>query len=295
MAIENTAAVDPTAGVQNIIETVKALIAEKGVSLLGEVAGRVLGAFAIFIIGRWVAKAVGGGVKKLLLNRNVDKTLVLFVSKVLYVLVMTFVILAVLEVLCVKTTGAIAVLGAAGLAVGFALQGSLANLAAGILMIIFRPFRAGDFVETAGVKGVVNEVGIFTTRLTTPDNKSVIIPNGKVTGDNIVNYSATGTRRVDLVVGVSYADDLDKVRQVTKSVLSADERILKEPEPTIAVLELGDSSVNFAVRPWVNTADYWDVYFDTLENLKKRFDSEGITIPFPQRDVHLYEEKGEVG
>jgi small conductance mechanosensitive channel len=160
---------------------------------------------------------------------------------------------------------------------------------------MLRPVRVGDFVEAAGVKGVVNEVSIFTTKLTTPDNKAIIIPNGKITGDNIVNYSATGTRRVDMVVGVSYTDDLDKVRQVTKSVLAADERILKEPEPTIAVLELGDSSVNFAVRPWVNTADYWDVYFDTLENLKKRFDSEGISIPFPQRDVHLYEEKGEVG
>jgi len=138
-------------------------------------------------------------------------------------------------------------------------------------------------------------VSIFTTKLITPDNKAIIIPNGKVTGDNIVNYSATGTRRVDLVVGVSYTDDLDRVKEVIKSVLSADERILKEPEPIIGLVELADSSVNFAVRPWVNTADYWDVYFDTLENLKKRFDSEGISIPFPQHDVHLYEQKGEVG
>jgi len=138
-------------------------------------------------------------------------------------------------------------------------------------------------------------VSIFTTKLITPDNKAIIIPNGKVTGDNIVNYSATGTRRVDLVVGVSYTDDLDRVKEVIKSVLSADARILKEPEPIIGLVELADSSVNFAVRPWVNTADYWDVYFDTLENLKKRFDSEGISIPFPQHDVHLYEQKGEVG
>ncbi len=297
MATENVvadtaAAADTTAATPgNILERIRALIAERGVSLLGQ----ILAAVAILIVGRWIAKAVRGGVKKVLLKRNVDETLVLFTSNVLYVLVMTFVILAALGVLQVPTTGPIALLGAAGLAVGFALQGSLANLAAGILMIIFRPLKVGDFVETAGVKGVVKEVSIFTTKLLTPDNKAVIIPNGKVTGDNIVNYSATGTRRVDLVVGVSYVDDLDKVRQVTKSVLAADERILKEPEPTIAVLELGDSSVNFAVRPWVNTADYWDVYFDTLENLKKRFDAEGISIPFPQRDVHLYEEKGEVG
>jgi small conductance mechanosensitive channel len=292
MAIDNTAPVDTTvAATQSIFEKIQELIAERGVRLLGE----ILGAVAIFIIGRWIAKAVRGGVKKVLLKRNVDETLVLFASNVLYVLLMTFVILAALTVLNVPMTGPIAAVGAAGLAVGFALQGSLANLAAGILMIVFRPFKVGDFIEAAGVKGVVEEIDIFTTKLKTVDNKSIIIPNGKVTGDNIVNYSATGTRRVDMVVGVSYADDLDQVRRVIKGVLSADDRILREPEPTIAVLELADSSVNFAVRPWVKTTDYWNVRFDTLENLKKRFDSEGISIPFPQRDVHLYEEEGEVG
>ena len=276
---------------QNIIEKIQELIAEKGVSLLSDVAMRVLGAVAIFLVGRWIAKAVRGGIRKVLLKRNVDETLVLFVSNVLFVLVMTFVILAVLQVLSVPTTSAVAVIGAAGLAVGFALQGSLANLAAGILMIVFRPFRVGDFIEAAGVKGVVEEIDMFTTKLKTVDNKSIIIPNGKLTGDNIVNYSANETRRVDLVVGVSYEDDIGKVRDVIKRVLAEDARILKEPEPTIAVLELADSSVNFAVRPWVKTADYWDVYFATLETIKKRLDSEGITIPFPQRDVHIYEQK----
>jgi small conductance mechanosensitive channel len=285
------APVDAAATTQNIIEKIQELIAEKGVSLLSTVALRVLGAVAIFLIGRWIAKAVRGGVRKLLLKRKVDETLVLFVSNVLFVLVMTFVILAVLQVLAIPTTSAVAVIGAAGLAVGFALQGSLANLAAGILMIVFRPFRVGDFIEAAGVKGVVEEIDMFTTKLRTVDNKSIIVPNGKVTGDNIVNYSAKETRRVDLVIGVSYAEDLDKVRGVIKRVLSEDGRILQEPAPTIGVLELADSSVNFAVRPWVSTADYWDVYFDTLEKLKKRFDSEGITIPFPQRDVHIYEQK----
>jgi len=286
-----TAAADATATTQSIIEKIEGLIAEKGVTLLSEVAMRVLGAVAIFLIGRWIAKAVRSTVRKVLLKRNVDETLVLFVSNVLYVLAMTFVILAVLGVLNIPTTSAVAVIGAAGLAVGFALQGSLANIAASILMIVFRPFKVGDFIEAAGVKGVVEEIDMFTTKLKTPDNKSIIIPNGKLTGDNIVNYSANETRRVDLVVGVSYEDDLDKVRAVTKQVLSGDARILKEPEPTIAVLELADSSVNFVVRPWVKTADYWDVYFDTLETLKKRFDSEGISIPFPQRDIHIYEQK----
>jgi len=285
-----TAAADATATTQSIIEKIEGLIAEKGVTLLSEVAMRVLGAVAIFLIGRWIAKAVRSTVRKVLLKRNVDETLVLFVSNVLYVLAMTFVILAVLGVLNIPTTSAVAVIGAAGLAVGFALQGSLANIAASILMIVFRPFKVGDFIEAAGVKGVVEEIDMFTTKLKTPDNKSIIIPNGKLTGDNIVNYSANETRRVDLVVGVSYEDDLDKVRAVTKQVLSGDARILKEPEPTIAVLELADSSVNFVVRPWVKTADYWDVYFDTLETLKKRFDSEGISIPFPQRDIHIYEQ-----
>jgi small conductance mechanosensitive channel len=281
------APVNAAATTQNIIEKIQEMIAEKGI----DVATGVLSAVAIFIVGRWVAKMVRGGVRKLMRKKNIDETLVLFVSNVLYVLIIAFVFIAAIKKVGVDTTAAIAVLGAAGLAVGFALQGSLGNFAAGLIMIIFRPFKVGDFIEAAGAKGTVEEIRIFTTRLKSPDNKIVIIPNAKVTGDNVVNYSAKEVRRVDLVVGVSYEDDLDKVRDVIKRVLSEDARILQEPAPTVAVLELADSSVNFAVRPWVKTADYWDVYFDTLEAVKKRLDSEGITIPFPQRDVHIHEQK----
>jgi small conductance mechanosensitive channel len=199
------------------------------------------------------------------------------------------VILAALAQLGIQTTSFIAVIGAAGLAVGLALQGSLANFAAGVLMVIFRPFQVGDFIEGAGVSGIVEEMQIFTTQLRTPDNKTIIIPNAKITGDNVTNYTRKDKRRVDLVIGVSYRDEIGKVKGVVADVLNGDERVLKDPAPTIAVLELGDSSVNFAVRPWVRTEDYWDVYFETTEKIKKRFDAEGISIPFPQRDVHLYQ------
>jgi len=185
----------------------------------------------------------------------------------------------------------VAVLGAAGLAVGLALQGSLSNFAAGVLMIIFKPFKVGDFVEAGGTAGVVVDINIFTTIMKTGDNKKIIIPNGKINSDNITNFSANDTRRVDLVAGVSYGDDLDKVKTVLKEILAADERVLKDPEPTIGVLELADSSVNFAVRPWVKTADYWPTLFAVQEEIKKRFDKEGISIPFPQQDVHMFQEK----
>ena len=171
------------------------------------------------------------------------------------------------------------------------MQGSLANFAAGILLIVFRPIKVGDFIEGAGVSGVVEKVSIFTTQLNTPDNKTVIIPNAQLTAGNITNYTAKDTRRVDLVIGVSYSDDIDRVRELIKDELSKDDRILPDPAPMIVVAELADSSVNFAVRPWVKPEDYWSVYFDVTENLKKRFDAEGVSIPFPQRDVHLYEHK----
>ena len=231
-------------------------------------------------------------VKKILTKRNADPTIVSFVASITYVALMTFVVIAVLARLGIQTASFIAILGAAGLAIGFALQGSLSNFAAGFLIIVFKPYRAGDYIEGGGTAGIVEEVRMFTTRLRTPDNKVVIVPNSKMTGDNIVNYSAKDTRRVDLVFGVGYGDDLQKVKQVLQDIVSSDERILKDPAPQIAVLELADSSVNFVCRPWVKTADYWDVYFDTTETVKKRFDQEGISIPFPQTDVHLYQSQG---
>jgi small conductance mechanosensitive channel len=249
---------------------------------------KVVAAIAILVLGRFAAKIVRTLIKRILERGKVDGTLVSFVTSVSYVAMMAFVIIAALGQLEVQTASFVAVLGAAGLAVGLALQGSLANFASGVLMIIFKPFKLGDLIEGGGTMGVVEEIGIFTTEIKTPDNKKVIVPNANITSDNIINYTSKGIRRVDMVAGVSYSDDLDKVRKVLEEILAGDDRILKDPAPTIGVLELADSSVNFAVRPWVNVNDYWDVFFDTQEKIKKGFDAAGIAIPFPQRDVHIF-------
>jgi len=252
---------------------------------------KIIAAILILVLGRWVAQLIRSITEKLMKKSKIDNTIVSFVGNLLYVILLVFVIIAALGQLGIQTTSLIAIIGAAGLAVGLALQGSLANFAAGILMIIFRPLKVGDFIEGAGISGVVDEIQIFTTKLKTLDNKIAIIPNAKLTEDNIINYSAKEIRRVDLVFGVSYSDDIDKVKKVISDVLSKDERILKDPQATIGVLELADSSVNFAVRPWVKTPDYWNVYFGVTESIKKAFDSQDITIPFPQRGVHLYKEE----
>ena len=249
---------------------------------------KVIAAVAIIVIGRFAAIGVRSLVRRLLKKSLVDETLVSFITSVSYVAIMAFVIIAALGQLGIQTASFVAVLGAAGLAVGLALQGSLANFAAGLLMIIFKPFKVGDFIEAGGASGIVEEIGIFTTELKSPDNKKIIVPNAKATADNIINYSANDQRRIDMVAGISYNDDLEKVRKILEGILSEDDRILQEPAPTIAVLELADSSVNFAVRPWVKTSEYWDVFFATQEKIKKRFDAEGITIPFPQQDVHIH-------
>jgi small conductance mechanosensitive channel len=263
----------------------------KAQELLSVFGLKILAAIVIFIIGRWVAKFLKNTSVKLMTRSKVDPTLVTFLGHVTYIALLTFVILAALGQLGIQTTSFIAVIGAAGLAIGLALQGSLSNFAAGVLMIIFRPFKVDDLIEGAGVLGTVEEIQIFTTQLKTPDNKTVIIPNAKLTSDNIINYTVKPTRRVDLVFGVSYTDDIDKVKGVISDVLSQDSRILKDPPPTIGLLEMADSSVNFAVRPWVKPDDYWGVYFDINEKMKKRFDAEDISIPFPQRDLHVYEHK----
>ena len=252
---------------------------------------KIVAAIVIYIAGRWVAGALERLAVRMMTKAEVDETLISFVGNLTYIALLVFVIIAALNQLGIQTTSFIAIIGAAGLAIGLALQGSLANFAAGVLMIIFRPFKAGDYIEGAGVAGVVEEVQIFTTQLKTPDNKTIIIPNAKMMGDNITNYSAKDTRRVDMVIGVGYGDDLKKVREILEDILAKDDRILKDPEPTIGVLELADNSVNFAVRPWVKSEDYWGVYFDSTETVKRRFDEEGISIPYPQRDVHLYEYK----
>jgi len=269
---------------------VQQLIA-KGYELVTVFGVKILAALAVFVIGRWVVKYLGKLVGRVMEKRNVDPTLTKFIASMTYVALLTFVILAALGMLGVQTTSFIAVIGAAGLAVGLALQGSLANFAAGVLMIIFRPFKVGDFIEGAGVTGIVEEIQIFTTRLATPDNKTIIIPNAKLTADNIINYSAKGTRRADMVFGIGYDADIDKARDIITDILSNDGRVLKDPPLQVAVSQLADSSVNLVTRAWVNVADYWGVVFDTTEAVKKRFDAADITIPFPQRDVHLYEHK----
>jgi len=249
---------------------------------------KIITALIVFVVGRWIAKGIRSLIKRLMEKGNVDPILIGFTSNIAYIALLAFVVVAALGQLGIQTTSFIAILGAAGLAIGLALQGSLANFAAGFLMIIFRPFNVGDYIQGAGMEGIVEQIQIFTTTLTTLDNKTVIIPNAKLTEDNIINWTVKGTRRVDLVFGIGYGDDIDKARKIIEDVLGRDQRILKDPETQISVAELGDSSVNFVVRPWVKSDDYWDVYMDTTENIKKAFDEKGINIPFPQRDVHLY-------
>lgn len=249
---------------------------------------RIIAALAIFVVGRWVAKFLKRLIEKMMARGHVDQTLISFVANLSYIAMLAFVIIAALGKLGIQTASFIAILGAAGLAIGLALQGSLANFAAGVLMIIFRPFKVGDFIDAAGVTGTVEKIEVFTTTLKTPDNKIIIIPNANVSADNITNITANPTRRIDFVFGVGYDDDIDKVKQIIQEVLATDDRILKDPPATIGLVELADSSVNFTVRPWVNTGDYWSVYFDINEKMKKRFDAEGISIPYPQRDVHVY-------
>ena len=252
---------------------------------------KVIAALVVFIVGRWIARGVEKLTGRVLAKKNVDPTVVSFVEHLVYIGLITFVIIAALAQLGIQTTSFIAVIGAAGLAIGLALQGSLANFAAGFLMIIFKPFKAGDYIDGGGAAGTVEKIEVFTTQLKTVDNKVVIIPNAKMMGDNIVNYSAKDTRRVDLDFGVSYSDDIDKVRKILADVVKNESRILKDPETMIIVKELADSSVNFQVRAWAKSADYWGIYFDTIETVKKQFDAQGISIPFPQRDVHVYEHK----
>ncbi len=245
-------------------------------------------ALAIFYVGKFVISLVVRGIRKVMHRQEVEKTLETFVCNLVRMVLLVVVIIAAIGQLGIETTSFIAIFGAAGLAVGLALQGSLSNFAAGVLIVLFRPYKVGDFVEAAGIAGVIEQVQILTTVLKTGDNKQIIIPNGQIMDSIITNYSANDTRRVDMVVGVSYNDDLDKVRATIKDLVAAEDRILDEPACTIAVSALADSSVNFVVRPWVKTSDYWGVMFDLTEAIKKRFDKEGISFPFPQQDVHLH-------
>lgn len=243
-------------------------------------------ALMIFIVGKIVVGILTGIAKKLMVKAKVDILLVNFIGSIVKTVLLLFVVIASLNQLGVDTTSLIALIGAAGLAIGFALQGTLQNLASGVMLIIFRPFKSGDFIEAGGVAGVVEAIDIFTTTMRTGDNREIIVPNGEIFGGTITNLSKRATRRVDMVFGIGYDDDIKKARNIIQSILDADDRVLKDPEALIVVGELADSSVNFNVRPWCKSADYWGVYFDTHENIKLAFDEQGISIPYPQMDIH---------
>lgn len=248
---------------------------------------RVAVSLTIFIVGQLVAKVLSGMIGKLLAHTKLDKILIDFLQSLVRALLLVMVLVAVLDNLGVNTNSLIAMLGAAGLAIGLALQGSLQNFAAGFMLLIFRPFKAGDFVEAAGTSGTIDSIGIFSTKLYTGDNKEVIIPNGSIYSGNIINYSSRKTRRIDMVFSVSYGDDIRLVKDIIAKVLSEDERVLSEPVPEIAVGELAASSVNFFVRPWVKTEDYGPAKSALTEKIKIAFDENKITIPFPHMNINV--------
>ena len=249
---------------------------------------KLIAAILIFIIGKWLAHKISRLITGLLKKNNVDTTLVNFLESIIYYTFLIVVIIATAGQLGINTTSFITIVGAAGLAIGLALKDSLSNFASGVMLILFRPFRVGDFVTAGGVSGTVVSIALFNTTLNTPDNQRVIVPNSGITSSVITNVTANDTRRVDLVIGIGYDDDIKKAKEVLKRIIQEEDRILDTPKAKIAVSELADSSVNFVVRPWVKTSDFWDVYFDLTEKIKITFDEEGISIPYPQQDVHLY-------
>ncbi|MCP5062279.1 MAG: mechanosensitive ion channel [Ignavibacteriae bacterium] len=266
---------------ENILVTAQLYITEYGMKLVG--------AILILVIGLWVAKILTNLVNKLLVKKNIDPTLGKFFTALVNIALVAFVVIAAISKVGIETTSFVALLGAAGLAVGFALQGSLSNFASGVMLIIFKPIKVGNYVEGGGMEGVVEEIGIFVTTLITLDNKVVFVPNAKLTSDNIINYSLKDTRRVDLVFGIAYKEDIDNARAVIAETLKANQKVLTDPKPDILVSELADSSVNFEVRPWCKTNDYWDVYYSVIEDIKKKFDEQKIEIPFPQTDVYVHQ------
>ncbi len=250
---------------------------------------QILGAIAILVAGRIIAGLAGGVTRRALTRSKIDESLVGFAQSFVKGAIIVFAVIAALSKFGVQTTSFIAVIGAAGLAVGLALQGSLSNFAAGVLILLFRPFRVGDVIDSSGSRGKVQEIGILATTLATPDNQKVILPNGAIMNSKIVNVNAYPTRRIDLVASVGYGDDVDQAKDVLRAILDAHPKVLKDPAPVVEVLEMADSSVNLVVRPWVDTADYWAVYFDLNRSIKLELERSGLTIPFPQRDVHVFQ------
>ena len=253
----------------------------------------IIGALLIFIVGKWLARKIADLLAKFMEKSDVDATLVNFLKNLAYYTMVVLVVVAAVGRLGVNTTSFLTIIGAAGLAIGLALKDSLSNFAAGVMLVLFRPFTIGDVVSTAGITAKVEKITIFNTLFCTPDNQSVIVPNNKIISDIITNINAKDTRRIDLVVGISYTDDMVQTKNILEGLAKADSRILTDPKTTVAVAELADSSVNLVFRPWVKTADYWAVRFDLTEGIKNALDEAGISIPYPQQDVHLFVEKEE--
>ncbi len=268
-----------------IVDTATALVSQWGVS--------VVGAIALLVVGRIVAGMIRRAVRRGLERAKVDPTLVPFLSKGVYYVALAFVVIATLRLFGVETTSLVALIGAAGLAVGLALQGTLSNFAAGVMLLIFRPFKVGDYVDVGGTAGSVVEISIFTTTLKSPDNVKIVVPNSQVYGQTIKNFNGYDTRRVDLVMGISYDDDIQLALDTIRRVATADERVLAEPAVQIAVSNLGDSSVDIVVRPWCAASDYWGLKFDLTRALKEQLEAAGCSIPYPQRDVHLHQQAAE--
>jgi small conductance mechanosensitive channel len=248
-------------------------------------------ALAIFILGRWLARAISNTIKRLMKRGAADEILATFVSNILYFALLVIVIIATLDQLGVNTSSILAIFAAAGLAVGLALKDSLSNFAAGVMLVMFKPFKAGDFIEAAGNSGVVEQLRIFSTVMRTGDNREITIPNSQIFGGTIVNFSARDTRRIDMIFCIGYEDNIKLAKALIEEAMSEDEHIFKEPKPDILLMELADSSVNIAVRPWVNSGDYWVVRSDLMEHVKEKFDANGISIPYPQQDLHLHNVK----
>lgn len=252
---------------------------------------KIIAALIIFVIGKWLSRKITNLFIKLLEKNRIDVTLTRFLESIIYYTLLVVVAIAVAGQLGINTASFLTIVGAAGLAIGLAMKDSLSNFSSGVMLILFRPYRVGDFVTVGGVTGTVVSIDIFNTTLNTPDNQRVIVPNANITSQVITNVTANDTRRVDLVIGIGYGDDIAKAKQVLDKILKQEEKVLATPAPTIAVSALADSSVNLVVRPWVKTPDYWTVYFDLTEKIKLTFDQEGISIPFPQQDLHLFQRK----
>lgn len=253
----------------------------------------LLAAIFILVLGRWLIKWITFLIRKGFAKSGMDETLIRFLDKLLYYILLVAIILAAADQVGIKTTSFLAILGAAGLAIGLALKDSLSNFASGVMLILFHPFRVGDAVTAGGVTGSVERIDIFNTIINTPDNQKIIVPNSKITADIITNINANTTRRIDLVIGISYDDDVEMAKSILRELVESDSRILPDPAPKIALAEFADSSINIIVRPWVNTSEYWDVRFDLMDRIKQEFDEKNITIPYPQRDVHMYQHTAE--